>query len=57
MGSEFGDGDETGHRRGRLVLFITITLYACARGKAIGSIVIVVIVADTKIAKSGDLGT
>ena len=34
------------------------TLHTCARGKVIGHVVIVVvIVMDTKIAKSGDLGT
>ena len=32
------------------------TLHACARDKVIGRIVIVVVV-DTKIVKSGDLGT
>ena len=41
------------------VLLTLITLYACARGKAIGSIVIaiVIVVVDTKFAISGDLGT
>ena len=29
----------------------------CARGKLIGHVVVVVIVVDTKITKSGDLGT
>ena len=35
-----------------------ITPCACARGKVIGRVVVVVVVIiDTKIAKSGDLGT
>ena len=39
-------------------LSIIITTRACARGKVIGRvIVIVVVVVDTKIIKSGDLGT
>ena len=33
------------------------TLHVCARGKVIGRIVVVVIIVDTKITKSGDLGT
>ena len=33
-----------------------ITPRACARGKMIGYVVVVIVV-DTKIAKSGDLGT
>ena len=37
---------------------IIITLRACARGKAIGSVIVVVfvVIVDTKIAKSRDLG-
>ena len=34
-----------------------ITLRACTRGKVIGRVIVVVVVADTKITKSGDLGT
>ena len=34
-----------------------ITPCACARGKVISRVVIVVVIIDTKIAKSGDLGT
>ena len=35
-----------------LISYTIITLRACARGKAIGCVVV-----DTKIGKSGDLGT
>ena len=35
---------------------VKITLCACARGKVIGCVVVVVVM-DTKITKSGDLGT
>ena len=39
------------------VYYDLITLHACARGKVIGRvIVIIVVVMDTKITKSGDLG-
>ena len=35
-----------------------ITLYTCVRGEVIGCVVVVVVVImDTKIVKSGDLGT
>ena len=34
-----------------------ITLRACTKGKVIGHVIVVVVVADTKFTKSGDLGT
>ena len=39
------------------ILFILITLRACARGKVIGSVVIVIVVVNKNIARSQYLGT
>ena len=35
----------------------SITLHACARIKVISCVIVVIVVVDTKIAMSGDLGT
>ena len=37
-------------------LTVVVALCTCSRGKVIGCVVIVVVIADTKITKSGDLG-